>query len=57
MTNIMMDSQISRRAFLSTTGALVVSLTAPGEWSEASANTLTTRPPLKGGYSTGRLVV
>src|SRR6266436_2802362 len=48
MTNIIMDSQISRRAFLSTTGALVVSLAAPGEWGEASANTLATRPPLKG---------
>src|SRR5258705_164682 len=47
MTNITMDS-LSRRAFLSTTGALVVSLAAPGEWSEASANTLATRPPLKG---------
>src|SRR5262245_54989115 len=48
MTNIMMDSQISRRAFLSTTGALVVSLAAPSEWSVASANTQTTRPPLRG---------
>src|SRR5947207_12001610 len=48
MTNIMMDSQINRRAFLSTSGALVVSLAAPGEWSEASANTQATRPPLKG---------
>ena len=48
MTNIMMDTQISRRAFLSTTGALVVSLAAPGEWSEASANTLAARPPLTG---------
>src|SRR5262247_949736 len=48
MTDIMMDSQISRRAFLSTTGALVVSLATPGEWSEASASTQATRPPLKG---------
>src|SRR5215510_14132110 len=48
MTDIMMDSQISRRAFLSTTSALVVSLASPGEWSEASANTQATRPPLKG---------
>src|SRR5499426_1012100 len=48
MTDIMMDSQISRRAFLSTTGALVVSLASPGEWSEASANTQAARPPLKG---------
>ena len=48
ITNITIDSQISRRAFLSTTGALVVSLAAPGEWGEASANTQATRPPLKG---------
>src|SRR5262245_65416057 len=48
MTDIMFDSQISRRAFLSTTGALVVSLAAHGEWNEASANTQATRPPLKG---------
>src|SRR5436309_15217034 len=42
------DAQLSRRTFLSTTGALVVSLAAPGEWSEALANTQATRPPLKG---------
>jgi len=48
ITNITMDSQISRRAFLSTTGALVVSVAAPGEWGEASANTQAARPPLKG---------
>src|SRR5215467_11471629 len=48
MTNTTMDSQFSRRAFLSTSGALVVSLATPGEWSEAAANTIATRPPLKG---------
>src|SRR5262247_3222693 len=48
MTNIVIDTQLSRRAFLSTTGALVVSLAAPGEWSAAAANTQVTRPPLKG---------
>src|SRR5215831_10530158 len=48
MTNTTMDSQFSRRAFLSTTGALVVSLATPGEWSEAAASTQATRPPLKG---------
>jgi len=50
MTDItnMTDSHLSRRAFLSTTGALVVSLAAAGEWSEAAANTLPTRPPLTG---------
>src|SRR6266702_6295208 len=47
-TTNMSDSHLSRRAFLSTTGALVVSLAAPDEWSEASANTQATRPPLKG---------
>src|SRR5258705_1876630 len=47
MTNITMDS-LSRRAFVSPAGALVVSLAAPGEWSEASANSQATRPPLKG---------
>src|SRR5690349_9953469 len=48
MTNSTHDSHLNRRAFLSTTGALVVSLAAPGDWSEASANTQPTRPPLKG---------
>src|SRR5262249_20378752 len=42
------DSSLTRRAFLSTSGALVVSLATPGEWGEASANTQATRPPLKG---------
>jgi nicotinate dehydrogenase subunit B len=42
------DAQLSRRAFLSTTGALVVSLAASAEWSDASADTLAARPPLKG---------
>src|SRR5919197_244060 len=48
MTTHVTDTHLSRRAFLSTTGALVVSLAAPGEWSEASASTQATRPPLKG---------
>ncbi len=42
------DSSLTRRAFLSTSGALVVSLAALDEWNEASANTQATRPPLKG---------
>jgi CO/xanthine dehydrogenase Mo-binding subunit len=43
----MTDTLLSRRAFLSTTGALVVTLTAPADWAEASAG-VATRPPLKG---------
>ena len=40
--------QLSRRAFLSTTGALVVTLAAPAEWAEAADDGAATRPPLKG---------
>ena len=43
----MTDITLSRRAFLSTSGALVVTLAAPADWAEASPGA-TTRPPLKG---------
>ena len=41
-------STLTRRAFLSSTGALVVTLAAPADWAEAAANGAATRPPLKG---------
>ena len=44
----MIDNTLSRRAFLSSTGALVVTLAAPAEWAEASVQGVATRPPLKG---------
>ena len=44
----MIENTFSRRAFLSTTGALVVTLAAPAEWAEASVHGVVTRPPLKG---------
>jgi nicotinate dehydrogenase subunit B len=44
MTNI----TLNRRAFLNSTGALVVTLAAPADWAEASTNAVTARPPLKG---------
>ena len=40
-------NHLSRRAFLSSTGALVVALAAPADWAEAAANGAATRPPLK----------
>jgi CO/xanthine dehydrogenase Mo-binding subunit len=43
MTDI---TTLSRRTFLATSGALVVTLGAPAEWAEA--NGTATRPPLKG---------
>ena len=42
------ESRLDRRAFLTTTGALLVSLAAPAGWSEAAANGAATRPPVKG---------
>src|SRR5262249_39442455 len=44
----MTETQLSRRAFLSTSGALVVTLVAPADWADAATNGVTTRPPLKG---------
>jgi nicotinate dehydrogenase subunit B len=43
----MTEAHLSRRAFLSTSGALVVSLVAP-DFAEAATNGAATRPPLKG---------
>jgi len=42
------QTTLSRRAFLSAGGALVVTLASSGEWAEASSNGVATRPPLKG---------
>src|SRR5262245_13424530 len=42
------QANLSRRAFLSTSGALVVALAAPSDWAEAATNGAATRPPLKG---------
>ena len=39
---------LSRRAFLSATGALVVTLGTPADWAEAANNGTAARPPLKG---------
>src|SRR5262245_22195240 len=47
MTN-MTQAHLSRRAFLSTSGALVVTLAAPTEWADAATNGAPARPPLKG---------
>ena len=44
----MTDTTLNRRAFLSSTGALVVTLAAPADWAEASTNGVAARPPLKG---------
>src|SRR5215467_13911924 len=44
----MTDVQLSRRAFLSTSGALVVTLAAPTDWADAATGGVTTRPALKG---------
>jgi len=44
----MTQANLSRRAFLSTSGALVVTLVAPADWADAVTNGVTTRPPLKG---------
>ena len=44
----MIDNTLNRRAFLSSTGALVVTLAAPPEWAEAATPGVATRPPLKG---------
>ena len=40
------DNTLSRRAFLTATGALAVTLATPAQW--AAAKQTTTRPPLKG---------
>ena len=40
--------QISRRAFLTASGALLVTVAAPLEWAEGQTTSATTRPPLKG---------
>ncbi len=39
---------LNRRAFLATSGALVVTLAAPADWAQAATETAATRPPLKG---------
>src|SRR5215468_9425137 len=44
----MTQANLSRRAFLSTSGALVVTFVAPADWADAATNGVTTRPPLKG---------
>src|SRR5438067_10553029 len=40
------DSTLSRRAFLTATGALAVTLAAPAQWAAAKETSI--RPPLKG---------
>jgi nicotinate dehydrogenase subunit B len=42
------QSAIDRRAFLTSTGALLVTLAAPSGWTDAAANGAVTRPPMKG---------
>jgi CO/xanthine dehydrogenase Mo-binding subunit len=42
------EALVSRRAFLTTTGALLVTLAAPSGWSDAGANGAAQRPPVKG---------
>lgn len=42
------EARLDRRAFLTTTGALLVSLAAPAAWTEAAASGAATRPPVKG---------
>src|SRR5215218_9930146 len=42
------ESAIDRRAFLTSTGALLVTLAAPPGWTDAAANGVAARPPLKG---------
>jgi nicotinate dehydrogenase subunit B len=44
----MTEAHLSRRAFLSAGGALIVTLTAPAEWADAATNGAAARPPLKG---------
>src|SRR5712671_3491888 len=39
---------LSRRAFLTSTGALVVTLAAPADWAAAAGNGAATRPPVTG---------
>jgi CO/xanthine dehydrogenase Mo-binding subunit len=42
------EASVSRRAFLTTTGALLVTLAAPAGWTDAAANGAATRPPVEG---------
>src|SRR4051812_37994292 len=42
------EARLDRRVFLTTTGALLVSLAAPADWTEAAASGAPTRPPVKG---------
>lgn len=42
------NTAIDRRAFISATGALVVTLAACPDWAEAATEGVATRPPLKG---------
>ena len=39
---------LDRRVFLTSTGALLVTLAAPADWAEAAANGAAVRPALKG---------
>ncbi len=48
MTNTVPSTELSRRAFLSATGGLVVTLAAPADWVEAATYGAAERPPLKG---------
>ena len=41
-------ARLDRRAFLTSTGALLVSLAAPADWTEAAASGAATRPPVNG---------
>ena len=45
---VMTEISLSRRAFLSSTGALVVTLAAPADWAGRRRTRRCTRPPLKG---------
>ena len=44
----MTEASLSRRAFLSSTGALVVTLAAPANWAAAASHGAATRPPVTG---------
>src|SRR6195256_4529908 len=48
MNNTIETSALNRRAFLASTGALVVTLATPADLAQAARNGIATRPPLTG---------
>src|SRR5262245_11654073 len=51
------QANLSRRAFLSTSGALVVTLAAPADWADAATNGAAARPPLKGDQLSSYIII